>query len=49
MKTILVPTDLSDVSEYALDVAVEIAKKQVKLGMSTQSVFENMCLELIKG
>lgn len=28
MKTILVPTDLSDVSEYALDVAVEIAKKQ---------------------
>lgn len=27
MKTILVPTDLSDVSEYALDVAVEIAKK----------------------
>lgn len=28
MKTILVPTDLSDVSEYALDVAVEIAKKK---------------------
>jgi nucleotide-binding universal stress UspA family protein len=28
MKTILVPTDLSEVSEYALDVAVEIAKKQ---------------------
>ncbi len=28
MKTILVPTDLSDVSEYALEVAVEIAKKQ---------------------
>lgn len=28
MKTILVPTDLSDVSEYALDVAVEIARKQ---------------------
>ncbi|RDB07764.1 universal stress protein [Runella aurantiaca] len=27
MKTILVPTDLSDVSEYALDVAVEVAKK----------------------
>ncbi len=27
MKTILVPSDLSDVSEYALNVAVEIAKK----------------------
>ncbi|MFN8345127.1 MAG: universal stress protein [Spirosomataceae bacterium] len=28
MKTILVPTDLSEVAEYALDVAVDIAKKQ---------------------